>query len=152
MPEAKTPSIRSIARNKKAFFNYEILSKLECGLALHGTEVKSLRAGHVDFADAYAQVSEGRLRLIGLHIAEYAMGNRHNHVVTRPRALLAHKRQIRKLHAESQTRGLTLVPLSLYWKGSRVKVELAVARGKRLFDKRESIKRRELQRKGTREE
>lgn len=139
-------SIRPIARNKKAFFQYEVISHLECGIALHGTEVKSLRAGHVDFADAFAQVKDGCLRLSGLHIAEYAMGNRANHVATRPRALLAHKRQIRKLAAETQVKGLTLVPLSIYWKGARVKVDLGVVRGKRQFDKRESIKKREEQR------
>jgi len=150
MPLREERPHRPIAKNRKAFFNYEILSRLECGLALRGTEVKSLRGGHVDFADAYALVSGGRLELVGLHIAEYEMGNRHNHPATRARALLAHRSQIRKLQAESRTRGLTLVPLSLYWKGSRVKVELAVARGKRLYDKRETIKKRELQRAGER--
>lgn len=144
--------LRPIARNKKAFFQYEVLTRLECGLALRGTEVKSLRAGTVDFADSFAQVKDGRLMLLGLHIAEYAQGNRANHVAARTRALLAHKRQIRKLQSETQIRGLTLVPLSLYWKGSRAKVEIGVVRGKRQFDKRETIQKRELQREKSRRE
>ena len=134
---------RPIGKNRQAYFQYEILQKLECGLALRGTEVKSLRQGHVSFVDSYATVQDGELLLVGLNIAEYAMGNRANHITTRTRKLLAHRSQIRKLKLETERGGMTLVPLSMYWKGAHAKVEIGVARGKRQFDKRDTIKKRE---------
>ena len=134
---------RRVASNRQAYFLYEITQKLECGVALQGTEVKSLRQGHVAFADSHAMVRDGELLLMGLNIAEYAMGNRANHVATRTRRLLAHKSQIRKLRNETERGGMTLVPLSLYWRGARIKVEIGVARGKKRFDKRATIRKRE---------
>ena len=141
--EEETPGVKIIARNKQAFFQYEILSRLECGLQLAGTEVKSLREGNVNFSDSYAMVRDGELLLVGLNIAEYRMGNRFNHVAARTRKLLARKPEIRKLAAAIERKGLTLAPLAVYWKRGWAKVEIGVARGKQLHDKRETIRRRE---------
>jgi SsrA-binding protein len=144
--EEGAPGVKLIARNKHAYFQYEILQKIECGLALVGTEVKSLREGNVNFADSYARVQDGKLVLVGLNIAEYKMGNRFNHVAARTRTLLARKPEIRKLAAAVEQRGLTLAPLAVYWKRGWAKVEIGVARGKQLHDKRDTIRRRELDR------
>lgn len=135
-----------ILRNKRAFHNYEILEKLECGMVLQGTEVKSLRDRNVSFADSYVRIEEGELYLIGLNIAEYRMGNIHNHEPTRRRKLLAHTRQIRKLRLSVEAKGMTLVPLRLYWKEGKAKIEIGLARGKATHDKRESIRDRDLKR------
>jgi SsrA-binding protein len=137
----------SIAKNRAAFHNYEVLQKLECGLVLTGTEVKSLREGHIAFADnSFATVLGDELFLFNLNISEYRMGNRFNHLAVRKRKLLAHKREIRKLKAAVEQRGFTLVPLGMHWKRGLAKVELGVVRGKQLHDKRDSIKKREQQR------
>lgn len=136
----------SIAKNRAAFHNYEVLQKLECGLVLSGTEVKSLREGHVAFADSFATVLGDELFLFNLNISEYKMGNRFNHVAMRKRKLLAHKREIRKLKAAVDQKGFTLVPLGMHWSRGLAKVELGVVRGKQLHDKRDSIKKREQQR------
>lgn len=136
----------SIAKNRAAFHHYEVLQKLECGLALTGTEVKSLREGHVAFADAFAAILDGELYLYNLNISEYKMGNQFNHLATRKRKLLAHKREIRKLKAATEQKGFTLVPLGMHWSRGLAKVELGVVRGKQLHDKRDSIKKREQQR------
>lgn len=139
-------SLAPIVKNKRAFHQYEVLQKLECGLLLTGTEVKSIREGHVAFADSFAVVQEGELFLYNLNISEYRMGNRFNHSATRKRKLLAHSREIRKLRAATEQRGLTLVPLGMHWKRGLAKVEIAVVRGKQLHDKRDAIKKREQQR------
>ena len=136
----------SIAKNRAAFHNYEVLQKLECGLVLSGTEVKSLREGHVAFADSFATILDGELFLFNLNISEYKMGNRFNHVAMRKRKLLAHSREIRKLKAATEQKGFTLVPLGMHWSRGLAKVELGVVRGKQLHDKRDSIKKREQQR------
>ncbi|MDR0361789.1 MAG: SsrA-binding protein SmpB [Planctomycetota bacterium] len=136
----------SIAKNRQAFFNYEVIQKLECGLVLSGTEVKSLREGHVAFADSFAAVHDSELYLYNLNISEYKMGNRFNHIITRKRKLLAHKSEIRKLKAAVEQRGFTLVPLGMHWKRGMAKVEIGVVRGKQLHDKRDAIKRRDDQR------
>ena len=138
--------VKPIARNRKAFHDYEILDKLEAGIELRGTEVKSLRNGKVQMADAYARVEEGELYLVGLHISPYEKTAYGNHEPTRKRRLLAHRREIRRLAGKLNERGLTLVPLSLYFRRGWAKVELGLARGKRQYDKRQDIKRREHQR------
>lgn len=128
---------RLIASNRKARFEYHVLEDVECGIALKGTEVKSLRTGQCSIAEAYAMVRNGELWLIGSHIQEYAQGNVHNHVPTRDRKLLLHKREIQRWHTKVKERGVTIVPLSLYFKGSRVKVQIALCKGKKLYDKRQ---------------
>lgn len=139
-----------IMKNRRAFHDYEVLDKLECGLVLQGTEVKSLRDGHVSFADCYATVRDNELWLIGLNISEYAMGNRMNHQVDSNRKLLAHKREIKKLRQQVQQKGFTLVPLDLHWRRGLAKVTLGVVRGKAQYDKRQSLKDRETQRERAR--
>ncbi|MFH0911220.1 MAG: SsrA-binding protein SmpB [Planctomycetota bacterium] len=151
-PDPKSqPGISLILRNKKAFHEFEILETLECGIALTGTEVKSLRERKVNFSQTFALAKGGRLTLIGLHIAPYAMGNLQNHPPERKRPLLAHRREIRKLARRTDERGLSLVPLKLYWKRGRCKVELAVVRGKHLHDKREIKREKDLKRQVERE-
>ena len=144
--EKTTDGSRSIAKNKQAFFHYEVIQKLECGLVLSGTEVKSLREGHVAFADSFASVQNSELFIYNLNISEYKMGNRFNHLITRRRKLLAHKHEIRKLKAATEQRGFTLVPLGMHWKRGLAKVEIGVVRGKQVHDKRDTIKKREMQR------
>jgi SsrA-binding protein len=138
--------VHVICRNKRAFHDYAIADRLECGLVLTGTEVKSLRDGHASLDDAYAKLEDGEVWLIGSDIPEYAMGNRMNHKPKRPRKLLLHRQEIRKFAAKAEQRGFTLVPLRLYFKEGRAKVELAVASGKKLYDKRESAKEAAAQR------
>jgi SsrA-binding protein len=138
--------IKVICRNKRAFHDYLVMDKLECGLVLTGTEVKSLREGHANLEDAYARIEEGEVWLIGSDIPEYAMGNRLNHKPKRPRKLLLHRQEIAKFAGKASQRGFTLVPLRLYFKEGRAKVELAVARGKQLHDKRQDLKKADAQR------
>ena len=136
----------NICRNRRATHDYEILDRIECGLVLVGTEVKSLREGHASLEDAYARIEDGEVWLIGSDIPEYTMGNRMNHKPKRPRKLLLHRREIGKFAGKASQRGFTLVPLKIYFKGSHAKVELAVARGKQLHDKRQSQKKADAQR------
>lgn len=138
--------IKPICRNKRAFHHYEIVEKIECGIVLRGTEVKSLRDGTASLEDAYAKLEEGEVWLIGSDIPEYAMGNRMNHKPKRPRKLLLHRREIEKFAGKATQKGFTLVPLRLYFKDGKAKVELAVARGKQLHDKREAKKKSEAER------
>lgn len=138
--------VRVICRNRRAFHDYEITDRLECGVVLVGTEVKSLRDGHASLEDAYAKLEDGELWLIGSEIPEYAMGNRLNHKPKRPRKLLLHRRELERFAGKASQRGFTLVPLSMYFKNGRAKVEIAVARGKQSHDKRESLKKTEAQR------
>jgi SsrA-binding protein len=137
---------RLIASNRKAFHDYHVLQKLEAGLALTGTEVKSLRAGKANLKDSYVIVKDGELWLLGTHITPYTHGNRENHDPLRTRKLLLHRREIEKLQDEIVLKGLTIVPLRLYFKGNKVKAEIAVVRGKKMHDKRETEKRREAER------
>jgi SsrA-binding protein len=137
---------RVVCRNKRAFHEYEIADTLECGLVLTGTEVKSLREGSANLEDAYAKIEGGEVWLLGSDIPEYSMGNRMNHKPKRPRKLLLHRREIGKFAGKASQRGFTLVPLKIYFKGSHAKVELAVARGKQLHDKRQSQKKADAQR------
>ena len=135
-----------IATNRRARFEYEILETFEAGIALLGPEVKSLRQGKANLADAYATVRRGDALLVHLHISPYEQAGRANPDPRRDRRLLLHKSEIRRLTGRLAERGFTLVPLRLYWKNGRAKVELGLARGKRLHDKRETIKRRESDR------
>jgi SsrA-binding protein len=137
---------RLIASNKKALHDYFIVQKLEAGLALTGTEVKSLRDGRAQLKDAYVIFKEQEAFLFGAHISPYTHGNRENHDPERIRKLLLHKREIEKLRTQTVEKGLTVVPLRLYFTGNRVKVEIAVVRGKRQFDKRDTEKAREADR------
>jgi SsrA-binding protein len=135
-----------IATNRQASFRFELLDRLECGVVLAGTEVKSLRNGSAQIKDGYAQVRDGELWLHNVHIPPYGPASRENHDPDRPRKLLAHKGEIDRLTGKIQERGLTLVPTRIYFSGPRAKVEIALARGKDRFDKRESIKTREQKR------
>jgi len=135
-----------VASNRQASFRYEFLDRLECGIVLQGTEVKSLRDGAVQLKDGYATLREGELWLHNVHIAPYAPAARDNHDPDRSRKLLAHRRELDRLAGTTNERGLTLVPTRIYFSGSRAKVEIAVARGKDRFDKRQSIKERETKR------
>ena len=137
--------IKIICRNKRAFHEYEVFDTLECGLVLTGTEVKSLRDGNGSLEDAYAKIEGGEVWLLGSDIPEYAMGNRMNHKPKRPRKLLLHRREIGKFAGKASQRGFTLVPLKMYFKDGRAKVELAVCRGKQLHDKRQAQKRADAQ-------
>ena len=138
--------IRIVARNKRAFHEYEVLDRLECGIVLKGTEVKSLREKNASLEDAYAKLEEGELWLLGSDIPEYSMGNRLNHKPKRPRKLLIHRRELAKFAAKATQRGFTLVPLRLYFRDGLAKVEIAVARGKQQHDKREAQKKADAQR------
>ena len=137
------PEQRLIAGNRKARRDYHILDRYEAGVCLLGTEVKSLRMGNANLKDSYAVVRNGEVFLHQLHIGPYDKGNIANHDPLRTRKLLLQKRQISKLETATHDKGLTLIPLSLYWKGKLAKVELALARGKKQYDKREAITRRE---------
>ena len=144
--DKSSPDVKDICRNRRASHEYEILERLECGLVLTGTEVKSLRDGHANLEDAYAKVEDGEVWLIGSDIPEYAMGNRMNHKPKRPRKLLLHRREIGRFAGKASQKGFTLVPLRLYFKGGRAKVELALAKGKDVRDRRREISRREADR------
>ena len=137
---------RTIATNRRARHEYEILETVEAGLVLRGTEVKSLRAGQVTFKDSYATVRNDEGWLIGCHISPYSHGTDANHDPERDRKLLLHRRQLTRLLAKTAERGLTLVPLRLYFKDGRAKVELGLARGRKLHDKRSAIREREVRR------
>ena len=140
------PRERVFAFNRRATFEYHILEALEVGIELTGTEVKSVRAGRINLREAYARVERGELWMYNAHIAQYEPGNRYNHEPTRPRKLLAHKRQIGHLAGRASESGNTLVPIRVYDKRGRIKVELAVARGKHQYDKRAAIAEREARR------
>ncbi len=135
-----------VATNRKARFNYEILEKIEAGISLKGTEVKSVRNKNVSIEESYAQIRNDEVFLYNLHISPYEQGNRENHDPIRVRKLLLHRHEIKKLIAKIQQKGLSLVPLSIYTRKGIIKVELAVARGKRLVDKRESLKKKAVER------
>jgi SsrA-binding protein len=140
-----------VATNRKAFHNFAILETFEAGLVLRGTEVKSLREGQVNFKDCYASVDNGEAWLIGCHISPYHHGSDANHDPERRRKLLLHQREIGRLLGKVAERGLTLVPLRLYFKRGRAKVELGLARGKKLHDKRAAIRERDERREMAKE-
>lgn len=137
---------KTVVTNRKARHFYDILETIEAGIVLQGTEVKSLRQGKVNIGDAYARIKDGEVWLVDMHISPYEHGNVHNHDPLRPRKLLLHKQEIKRLLGKVQERGLTLIPLRIYFKRGKAKVELAVARGKKIYDRREAIKRRDQER------
>lgn len=137
---------RTLAKNRKAFFQYQVTDRAEAGIALVGTEVKSIREGGLSFSDSFVEFRDGELFLVGCHIAPYTHGNQQNHTPDRDRKLLLHKREILKLGGKVTSKGLTLVPLRAYLKRGRVKLEIGLGRGKRAHDKRETIKRRDIER------
>lgn len=143
--EVKSES-KPVSDNRRARHEYEILEVVEAGIVLAGTEVKALRQGRANLQDSYARIEENEVWLYRCHISPYDFGNRFNHDPIRKRRLLMHRRQITKLKAQTQENGLTLIPLKLYFKGNWAKIDLALARGKQLYDKRESIAKRENQR------
>lgn len=139
-------AIKTVATNRKAYHNYHIQESIEAGIALTGTEIKSIRAGRVSLGDAYVKPEGGELWLLNAHIARYEAGSYMSHTPTRPRKLLLHRKEINNLSSQVLEKGFTLVPLRLYIKDSIAKVEVALAKGKKLYDKRESISRRETER------
>jgi len=143
---AAEQGLKMIARNRRARHDYSIEEVFEAGLVLTGTEVKSLRAGRASLTDAFGQVSDHEVWLHNLHIPEYTQGTWTNHEPRRPRKLLLHRKEIDKLASSIAERGLTVVPLSLYFSGGRAKVELALARGKRTYDKRQDLAQRDAAR------
>ena len=143
-------SRRVVARNKKAHRDYEVLDSWEAGLVLKGTEVKSIRAGKVAFQDAHARAESGEVWLHNLHVSEYEPANRWNHDETRPRKLLLHKDQIRRIVSRAEEKGLALVPLDLYFRRGRARITLALCRGRKHRDRREELKRRTMKREAER--
>ncbi|HNB23316.1 MAG TPA: SsrA-binding protein SmpB [Candidatus Melainabacteria bacterium] len=144
--EREGKSVKIIADNRRARHEYEIIEVFEAGLELHGTEVKSMRNGKANLTDAFARIEDGEVWLHHCHIAPYDHGNRFNHEPLRKRRLLLHRMQILKLKQKTQEKGLTLIPLKLFFKGNWAKVDLAVVRGKQLYDKREAITKRDTKR------
>jgi SsrA-binding protein len=147
---AKAPARKLVAQNKKARHEYAIIDSYECGVVLMGTEVKSLRLGRASLADAFATIDDGEVYLHNVHIPEYAFGSWTNHTPRRVRKLLLHKAEILRLIGKTKESGLTLVPLSLYFSEGKVKVELALARGKKTWDKRQDLARRDADREVSR--
>src|SRR5205807_1083258 len=145
--QAREPSgDRPIATNRRARHDYEILETIEAGLVLRGTEVKSLRGAHVTFKDAFATIRNNEAWLVGCHINPYSHGTDANHEPERDRKLLLHKREITRMVGKTSEKGLTVVPLKIYFKGGRIKIEVGLARGKKLHDKRATLRERETKR------
>lgn len=139
--------IKNIAKNPTALHNYTVIDKIEAGLVLYGTEIKSIRNGKVNLKDSYAALNKGEIFVYSMHISPYEQGNIFNKDPMRPRKLLLHKKEIFKLTGMIQQKGYTLVPISIYFKDNRVKLELGICKGKKLFDKREDLKKKEADRK-----
>ena len=144
-------SIKLIANNKKARHDYFLEEKYEAGIALHGTEVKSLRMGKCSIKESFIRIENGEVIIYGMHISPYEKGNIFNKDPLRPKKLMLHKYEINKLVGKLNEKGLTLVPLQVYFKGSLVKVEIGLARGKKLYDKRQDIAKRDMKRENERE-
>lgn len=144
-------AVKIIAKNKKAFHDYFIEEKFEAGIELAGTEVKSIRLGNVNLKDSFCLIKDGQLSVLGMHISPYEKGNIFNRDPLRPKKLLMHKAEIRKLVGKQAEQGYTLVPVEVYFKGSLVKVEIALARGKKLYDKRHDIAKKDMRREAERE-
>ena len=143
---ADQPSIKVVSNNKKAYHDYFVEDKYECGIELAGTEVKSIRKGNVNLKDSYCIVKDGEIRVHGMHISPYEQGNRFNPDSKRVRRLLMHKREIMRLLGKVKQDGYSLIPLSVYFKGSRVKVNVGLCKGKKLYDKRQSAAERDAKR------
>ncbi len=142
---------KSLARNRRAFHEYQVADRIECGIELRGTEVKSMRERRFSFSDAYGRVNRGQLELVGLHISHYTHGNLFNHDPDRTRRLLAHRDEIERLRKRVDERGFTLIPLEFYLKQGLIKLDLGICRGKKLHDKREDLKKKAMQRDAERE-
>ena len=142
---------KMVANNKKAYHDYFILDKIETGIALHGTEVKSLRMGKCSIKEAFVRIEKGEVIIYGMHISPYEKGNIFNKDPLRPKKLLMHKSEIRKLVGKIAEQGYTLVPVEVYFKGSLVKVQIALAKGKKLYDKRQDIVRKDMRREAERD-
>ena len=138
-------SIKIVAQNRKARHSYFIEEQYEAGMVLQGTEVKALREGRANIKDGYARIKDGEIYLMDVHISPYAFGNRFNHDPLRPRKLLMHSREIHRLTGKVKEKGFSLIPLSIYFSHGRAKVTLALAKGKKLYDKREALKRKAME-------
>lgn len=138
--------VKVLAKNRKARFNYTIEESIECGIVLEGTEVKSFRAGNISFPDAFAEIREGEVWLMGLHVTPYVYSSIFNHDPDRPKKLLLHREEIKRLARKVDEKGFTLVPLEFYLKNGIIKVEIGICRGKKVFDKRADIRDREVKR------
>ena len=149
MPRGK--GIKSVALNRKARHDYFIEDTYECGIELVGTEVKSIRGGKVNLKDSYAKVKNGEMFVVGMHISPYEKGNIFNRDPLRPKKLLMHKNEIRKLEQKIKEKGYTIVPVEVYFKGSLVKVQIALAKGKKLYDKRNDIAKKDMRREAERD-
>lgn len=147
MPE----NVKIIAQNKKARFNYFVEESYECGIALEGTEVKSVKAGNISYVDAFAEIENKEVWVRNFHISEYSYSSIFNHSPDRKKKLLLHKEEIKRLQRKVEEKGYTLIPLDVYLKNGRVKVTLGVCKGKKLYDKRDTIKQRDLDRDMSRE-
>ncbi|MGP1454504.1 MAG: SsrA-binding protein SmpB [Treponema sp.] len=139
-------SIKSIAKNKKAYFNYSVEETIECGIVLQGTEIKSLRDGRISFPDSFAEIIQREVWLKNFHITENVYSSVFNHDPERPKKLLLHKDEIKRLIRKTEEKGYTLIPLEFYLKGDIIKVKLGICKGKKLFDKRADIKERDIKR------
>ena len=144
-------SIRQVANNKKAFHDYFVEEQYEAGIALHGTEVKSIRMGHCSIKEAYVRIEKGEALIYGMHISPYEKGNLFNRDPLRVRKLLLNRHEINKIGGKMQEKGYTLVPISVYLKGNLVKLTIGVAKGKKLYDKRETIAKKDMQREAERD-
>ncbi len=136
---------KEILTNRAAFHEYHILDKFEAGIALQGTEVKSVMSGRIQLKESYVAIKDGEVWLFNAHISHYSHGNINNHDVLRTRKLLLHRREIEKLEKETAQKGMTLVVTQIYWKNGRIKFEIGVAKGKKLYDKRETLKERTIE-------
>ena len=143
---ARAKGIKPMAQNKKAFHDYFVEERLECGMELKGTEVKSMRQGRMNLKESFAIVKDGEVLVCGMHISPYEQGNIFNRDPDRPKRLLLHKREIRKLHDLQKQDGYALIPLSVYFKNSRVKVEVGLCKGKKTYDKRDAVAKRDAKR------
>ena len=141
---------KQIAKNRRAFHDYEILESIEAGIELKGTEVKSIRQGNVNLKESFARIMNNELYLFNCHISVYSHGNINNHEPTRDRKLLLHRKEINKLIGKVHQKGLSLIPTAMYFKKNRVKVSLALGKGKKMHDKRESIKKKDVEREESR--
>ena len=151
MKSAEETNEKNVVTNRRALHDYFIIDRYEAGIVLKGTEVKSLRAGNATLQDGYAEIRNGEVWLIGMHISPFDKGNINNHDPKRDRKLLMHRQEIRRLHGKLSEKGLTLVPLRVYFKNNIAKLELGVARGKKSYDKRQAIAKREVERQLRRE-
>ena len=133
--------VKIITKNKRAYFDYSILEEIECGIVLRGTEIKSIRMGKVSINESYCQVKNGRMIIYDMHISPYSLGNIFNHDEKRDKELLLHKKEIRKLSQKVKLEGLTIIPLSVYLKGGLCKINIALCKGKKNYDKREDLKK-----------